>query len=57
MAVPDGYAQVPVEPTQEMFEAAWQYHCSDAYNTTRPDAETDAECYRAMLAAAQKAEE
>ena len=53
-AVPDGYALVPKNPTPEMLEAAWQYHGSDSYNTTRPDAETDAECYRAMLAAAQK---
>lgn len=55
VTVPDGYALVPKEPTQEMLEAAWQYHCSEAYNTTRPDAETDAECYRAMLAAAPQA--
>lgn len=52
VAVPDGCVRVPVEPTREMLAAAWEYHGSAAYNKLRPDAETDAECYRAMLAAA-----
>lgn len=56
VAVPDGWQLVPKEPTPEMLEAAWQYHGTVAYNKLRPDYETDAECYRAMLSAAQKTE-
>ena len=51
---PVKYKLVPLEPTKAMLEAAWEYHASNQYATPRPDAETDAECYRAMIAAAPK---
>lgn len=37
VGVPDGYALVPVEPTLEMLEAAWNYHGSPAAPTVKAE--------------------
>lgn len=47
------YKLVPREPTEEMLSSAWEYHGSSRYSErVLQDAVTDAECYKAMIAAA-----
>ena len=55
--VPDGWQLVPKEPTQEMLQAALDYHGSSRYQDEPPlsDEVSDTECYAAMLAAAPPA--
>lgn len=56
-AVPDGYRLVPVEPTDEMLNAAWEVdiecHNCESQPSTMPLGDFKAkECYQAMLSAA-----
>lgn len=52
------YKLVPLEPTEEMLSSAWEYHGSSRYSErVLQDAVTDAECYKAMIAAAPEYQE
>ena len=51
------YKLVPLEPSNEMLDASWKYHSSSKYaECVLPDDVTDAECYKAMIAAAPEGE-
>ena len=53
--VPDGWKLVPVEPTDEMIDAAWECDSATDYVGEHKRIHSAADAYRAMLAAAPDA--